>query len=553
MWLQEVEEIFKGYLPYYILIFLPIFIIVSPANPVLASSEFPVYRMPHYDLHGISHGCRSAGINLEAKSLTNWNNARHCVVTNFKSLTVDSFKNIKSKAGALLAMLPEHLSTLSSEEYQHLLLLENIMLAQEVTIPVYFVKYSPELKSIIEDIESNIEDNLSKSATEAMINSIAGNGYQIIISASTPTVRTDARIATIHGQLSGYSADGKIPTIAVVAYYDSFGVAPELSFGADSNGSGVVILLELVRIFSTLYADQKTRGRYNIVFVLSGGGKMNYQGSKKWLEEQLDSVDGSIIQEVSYVMCLDTLAANDSIYLHVSKPPKEGSPTSQFYKELKSAASNIQPSASVEGVHKKINLADDILGWEHERFSIRRLPAFTISTLKTHRDFRKSTIMDTWGNLNMERLVKNTNIVAEALARHIYGESYESVFGSSLKISRKNIESWANTISSEARSPQLISTKDNPLVASFKQTFNEFLREVKVTVAVPDKRDPDFQFYHNTGGVVNVYSVKPAIFDLVLTIAIVLYLVIIYFLIERFPALYKIACSFTANKKIKSN
>lgn len=56
MWMEEVEELFKGYLPYYVLIVLPIFIIVSPANPVAGSHEFPAYRMQHYDLHGVSHG-----------------------------------------------------------------------------------------------------------------------------------------------------------------------------------------------------------------------------------------------------------------------------------------------------------------------------------------------------------------------------------------------------------------------------------------------------------------------------------------------------------------
>lgn len=45
-------------------------------------------------------------------------------------------------------------------------------------------------------------------------------------------------------------------------------------------------------------------------------------------------------------------------------------------------------------VHKKINLADDMLAWEHERFGIRRLPAFTLSHLSSHRLAQRSSIMD---------------------------------------------------------------------------------------------------------------------------------------------------------------
>lgn len=59
MWIEDVgefSEIFKGYFPYYLLIMLPIFIIISPVSPVGAAHEFPVYRMQQYDLHGLPHG-----------------------------------------------------------------------------------------------------------------------------------------------------------------------------------------------------------------------------------------------------------------------------------------------------------------------------------------------------------------------------------------------------------------------------------------------------------------------------------------------------------------
>lgn len=52
------------------------------------------------------------------------------------------------------------------------------------------------------------------------------------------------------------------------------------------------------------------------------------------------------------------------------------------------------PGVKFEMVHKKINLADDFLAWEHERFSIKRLPAFTISHFNSHKDPDRSTILD---------------------------------------------------------------------------------------------------------------------------------------------------------------
>lgn len=82
------------------------------------------------------------------------------------------------------------------------------------------------------------------------------------------------------------------------------------------------------------------------------------------------------------------------------------------------------------GVHKKINLADDILSWEHERFSMRRLPAFTLSTLKSYRDFRRSTILDTEENLNKDWLLQHTKIVVEALGRQIYNSSLGDILDS---------------------------------------------------------------------------------------------------------------------------
>jgi len=75
----------------------------------------------------------------------------------------------------------------------------------------------------------------------------------------------------------------------------------ELAFGADSNGSGVAILIELARLFSQLYNSQRTHAKVNMMFLLAGAGKLNFQGTKKWLEDQLDSIDGSPLQVIHLI------------------------------------------------------------------------------------------------------------------------------------------------------------------------------------------------------------------------------------------------------------
>ena len=102
-----------------------------------------------------------------------------------------------------------------------------MLFGPETPIPVYFAPWSPELQIILDDvIDGFITDEKAGTAAEVMLNSISASGYQVVVATSQATAKTDVKVATLQGKLTGTGAEEKLPTIALVAHYDSTGVAP---------------------------------------------------------------------------------------------------------------------------------------------------------------------------------------------------------------------------------------------------------------------------------------------------------------------------------------
>ncbi|KAK4339196.1 hypothetical protein RND71_040658 [Anisodus tanguticus] len=180
------------------------------------------------------------------------------------------------------------------------------------------------------------------------------------------------------GWLPGLKVDGdsnQLPTIAIVASYDTFGAAPTLSLGRDSNGSGAVALLEIARLFSALYSNPKTRGRYNLLFGLTSGGPYNYNGTQKvhspsllscsylvlsfecvsflqWLR----SFDQRLRESIDYAICLNSDGSlSNQLHLHVSKPP-ENDYIQQIFQGFSTVAEELGLQVGLK--HKKINISN---------------------------------------------------------------------------------------------------------------------------------------------------------------------------------------------------
>ncbi|KAJ8408241.1 hypothetical protein AAFF_G00256550 [Aldrovandia affinis] len=561
---EEASEVFENMLkssfPLTFIVFLPaVLILVSPL-PAEAAHEFTVYRMQQYDLQGQPYGTRNAILNTEARSVDAEVLSRRCVIMRLLDFSYEKYqKALRQSAGAVVIILPQNMSTMPQDIVQQFMEMEPELLATETIVPVYFALEDEELLSIYKQTHTTSSSQGSASAAEVLLHTATANGFQMVTSGAQSKAVSDWAITSLEGRLAGEGGED-LPTIVLVAHYDSFGVAPWLSYGADSNGSGVSLLLELARLFSRLYNYKRTRAGYNLLFFVSGGGKFNYQGTKRWLEDNLDHTDSSLLQDnVAFVLCLDTLGSGGSLHLHVSKPPKEGSPQHTLLKELETVVSEQYSDVRFSMVHKKINLADDTLAWEHERFGIRRLPAFTLSHLDSHRSALRSTIMDVRSvsalegegevrdgpHVELRTLSRNTKIIAEALARVIYNLTEKGapadlqIFTEQMQVQEEQLSSMVDWLTAQPRAAQLVD-KDSSVVSTLEYHLGRYLKDVKKHYVKADKRDPEFVFYDQLKQTMNAYRVKPAIFDLLLAVCIAAYLGVMYLAVQHFGLLYSV-------------
>lgn len=155
---------------------------------------------------------------------------------------MEKYHEIRSKAGGLIVLLPQDVAKLSFEQRQHINTLEQAMISQDISIPVFFSRYSDQFNSIIADISSSndatpttsgtaTDEAERSSALSEIINSVSANGYQIVVTGAAHTPNKQSRIAILQGELApprhpGSSADqtGKLPLIIITAHLNTFGL-----------------------------------------------------------------------------------------------------------------------------------------------------------------------------------------------------------------------------------------------------------------------------------------------------------------------------------------
>lgn len=142
--------------------------------------------------------------------------------------------------------------------------------------------------------------------------------------------------------------------------------------------------------------------------------------------------------------------------MHVSKALGPTGSVSKFYEILEKTAQ--RHSKSTENVHKKISLASSSQKWAHEVFSMKRIPAFTLSAVSNYADPLRNSIfteyssnsptLDSDTDLDQsihEDIRVNTKILAEALASFIFdldGVDNDEIFTGKMSITQQSIQPY---------------------------------------------------------------------------------------------------------------
>ncbi|CAI9268940.1 unnamed protein product [Lactuca saligna] len=515
-----------------------VFILVACVELCDASTVVDVYRLIQYDIAGVPFGSRVASLNHHAGSslfAPGSDLSRTVVIFPLSELNETFIREYIEQGkplGGLLLLLPRifhpdnsetvggHGVSSDKENLKKILVnLEQKLIHSSIHYPVYFAFEDEDLDTVLADIKKNDAAGQPATATTG--------GYKLIVTSPTPKKLTSPTITNIQGWLPGLKGDGdsnQLPTIAIVASYDTFGAAPGLSVGSDSNGSGVVGLLEIARLFSILYSNPHTRGKYNLLFGLTSGGPYNYNGTHKWLR----SFDQRLRESIDYAICLNSLGSGENgLWVHVSKPP-ENAYVKQIFEGLSDVAQELGLKVGLK--HKKINISNSRVAWEHEQFSRLRVTAATVSGLSVAPNLLENTggLSDNREFVSEDAVVQSVKLVAESLARHIYGQQGKKmeIFAdnTSLGVNPFYIKSWLHLLSTTPRVAPFLS-KDNPFIMALKKELADHVAEVNLQ---HDVLDGMFTFYDSTVATLQIYQVASVTFDLLLLLVLGSYLITLF-------------------------
>eukprot|EP00943_MAST-04B_sp_MAST-4B-sp1_P003818 g3818.t1 len=553
---------------------------------------FDTYRAVQYDNDGEPYGSRKVRVDYLAIAVPNKSAkqsvgsgaetsddatkkkkrvrrlSRNVVVLTMEEATKDTLDDLifTRKCGGLLILIPSSFKNIPKKTLAEWKDVEKWLINMEVGPPLYF--------SVMDEKLQNTYNALVQARDANSLQ--AHDDYRLVSDLTVPKKINKVKLMNIQGWIAGSSNEADVDseslgTVAIVAHYDSFGVAPGLSHGVDSNGSGVAALLELARLFATLYQSSDSRAPYNVLFVLTAAGHINYAGSKEWLS----NTDAQLLDSIEFALCIDSIGHGENLYLHLSKPRKSAA-IKKFLNSFQVTSKNM--GINFRSVHKKINLTNPVLAWEHEQFSLKQIVSGTLSHYKKSRSIlSRSSMFDVKEtSIDMDILKRNIQFIAESLAVYMYApvrkiQSNEELSGplfeGALGVDMNYVDSWLNTFERTSRVGAVVDDatskksqgKNNVGSNSFilegtlgttnirkglQKSLNTYVDDTSKQEFVLEKSAvTPYEFYAPVHGKMSAYLVKPVTFDLMMTTLTVIYLIVLHVYFKGFKSLLEIFSS----------
>jgi len=405
---------------------------------------------------------------------------------------------------------------------------EKYLLTRTIEKPIYFAYNNSEWNQLLNTVgdAGQVIDKTGSSSniSQLLTNLVGSDRYQITVADKEATEITGVKLVNIISKLTGKRHQTKT-SIAIVANYDTVASVPEMTRGMASTASSSIGLIELSRIFKNLYSITATRGKYDIMFVLTSGGRLGYEGSRNWLKNMNPETRNSL----QMVLCLENIAGQE-LSIHIPQKTND----EHIIRLFKAFTTNAKDADINMQFSQKAPVAGKEPSWEHEIFIQKKIYAATISSvLKPESQFLRTSALDI--SLNQTILERNIKLIAESLSSYIYDspEVDEKQIRNKIKVNNYFVGMLVETLSQHSRYLPLTSSSSSAV-----DNLRNFLKQTAIGGQIQEDEfemgSRVYKFYGSPIVTLDVYKVKPFAFDLLLAVLIALYLGALWVLLSGY-------------------
>lgn len=315
------------------LLFFKFLICLLLSITVSAYKEIQAYRLIQYEKNDFKFGSQHASLSYIGSHYKK-DVSRKISLIKFKELLsiTDLDGYIKSNANAFLIILPKKDEITSDIKYliteMHNFLSEKDNLIE----PIYFTHDNDEVTEIYQQLESTnvLSSSLNNDNDNSLISgffNIQNNLLQFSLNNSEPKKQEVLYFENFYGYLEGSSSLTGVtnPVIAIVANYDDLNLAIDMPSGMNSNASGLISVIEIMKILSKYYQEYDSNVTYDIMFLLTSAGNLNHKGGDYFL----NNLNSAALENIHFALCLDSISvynnllndneSKDKLYLHVNE------------------------------------------------------------------------------------------------------------------------------------------------------------------------------------------------------------------------------------------